>query len=670
MKPASPRPLAVLVLLLWLILGLSLPGRARGDLATNNNGDLATNDNSAQHKHWVFLIHGLKGNPKKTFCDLEKILEKQYSGKNLVVHSLGYDTKSETKKPIDFMHEIQTQILQAMGLSHFNDPYSFVVHSQGGIIATKYIRHCLSNQNCGNTPPNLKQLISLGTPFWGAPNANRIRAGGIIPFVLRQFSPDKQVEELAIGSTSLTSNRQAVLHEWRKKQESVFNKIEIINVAGEINQIIDEFDGFMADIFKFLFQDSYEFDGTVDIANANFDFISYREKVSENKNNPPIEIEKVDFSDYFYVVTEAHAEFPPQNGVACFGAYTYMHENSWKILKTHLDTNFQTEAQKAKSLYGFLPEASEFANPARNFAIEIKFSLPAGYNRSVPMSESNVEISHEASRIENPMLKSSLLAKYSGIVKGHYLQTFFHNGVFQPNHALTYTDYDENWFSYLNYKFTFPGWEVKTASIPVRAAISTVARIPLYPNFAFPQKEGTSTSRLFMEDGDVHFIIAAYPAVSNPNKLSSLGHDIVRVVVKSPGQPMEFRDIERENFPENFAVQNQEKLENSIDQCVLGRVSRILQPNKFHSNKGYSNLENITDDNGRHLMPGSYIKILGRYNKSHTRREEYSVKSDDFYLASSGLSIPGRHGLEEDKKSLFWVRVRDVDVTEKSCSRH
>ena len=93
----------------------------------------------------IFLIHGIVGTPA-SFGDMSLTLADRFNtpqAERIKVYSLSYDTKNPNKDPLDFVQLLHQQIVDIFAdpNNHLDpsDPFFMIAHSQGPIVAFKYI---------------------------------------------------------------------------------------------------------------------------------------------------------------------------------------------------------------------------------------------------------------------------------------------------------------------------------------------------------------------------------------------------------------------------------------------------------------------------------------------------------------------------------------------------
>ncbi|MCK5394185.1 MAG: hypothetical protein KAI91_07575, partial [Candidatus Omnitrophica bacterium] len=134
---------------------------------------------SRRKKHIIFLIHGIGGSRKHfSFCAkaLRRVLNDKDKTTKYIVTPIEYYTGDDSKGVYDFAKEINIEIEKFVTKDSFkeDDNFSFIAHSQGGLIAAIWLFHSLKSNQGYSNPQIIRHLdafITLGTPFWGAKSA-------------------------------------------------------------------------------------------------------------------------------------------------------------------------------------------------------------------------------------------------------------------------------------------------------------------------------------------------------------------------------------------------------------------------------------------------------------------------------------------------------------------
>lgn len=326
--------------------------------SVSSNYEYCENSHVKKPKFILFMLHGLKGDVT-TFGDFKSILETRYTDMRVV--PLSYPTGHEQVQLFDFR-----DILYAKVLNHFrefdldpNTPYGFLVHSQGGYIATAFALQCITKNReasksvCGYNagkkklkkfavsdlhvlqseqmpkmnleqikawhPANLKFLFTLGTPHHGSPMAATVvnswygaiatKIGGI------SFT---ELESMSFGSVTARVIR-TMLEGEADERFQLPEDFEVYNLAGDIrssikvysDKTLQKLSSFAAEALKNYFVPDRESDMVVETPDARFDYISVSE-TSKNKFTTKL----ISHSKAFMAVDLPHFNSPIQIGVS------------------------------------------------------------------------------------------------------------------------------------------------------------------------------------------------------------------------------------------------------------------------------------------------------------------------------------------------------------------
>lgn len=326
--------------------------------SVTSNYEYCENSHVKKPKFIIFMLHGLKGDVT-TFGDFKSILEERYPDTRVV--PLSYPTGHNQVQLFDFR-----DILYAKVLNHFREfgldpktPYGFLVHSQGGYIATAYALQCITKDRradknvCGYHagkkklkkfamsdlhklqsdqmpklnqeqvkalhPKNLKFLFTLGTPHHGSPMASTVVNSWYGPLVTKigglSFT---ELESMSFGS--VTARVIRTMLEGRANNRFQLPKdFEVYNLAGDIrsstkvysDKLLQKVSSFAADVIKNYFIPNRESDMVVETPDARFDYISVDE-VSRNEFKTRL----ISHSKAFMAVDLPHFNSPIEIGIA------------------------------------------------------------------------------------------------------------------------------------------------------------------------------------------------------------------------------------------------------------------------------------------------------------------------------------------------------------------
>lgn len=326
--------------------------------SVSNNYEYCENSHVKKPKFILFMLHGLKGDVT-TFGDFKSILETRYPEMRVV--PLSYPTGHAQVQLFDFR-----DILYAKVLNHFrefdlnpNTPYGFLVHSQGGYIATSYALQCITKERradksvCGYNagrkklkkfavsdlhvlqseqmppmsleeikhwhPANLQLLLTLGTPHHGSPMAATVVNSWYGPIVTKVGGISfTELESMSFGSVTARVVR-TMLEGKADERFQLPADFDIYNIAGDIrsstkvysDKILQKISSYAADVIKDYLIPDRESDMVVETPDARFDYIS----VNEVSNNE-FETKLIANASKFMSVDLPHFNSPIEIGIA------------------------------------------------------------------------------------------------------------------------------------------------------------------------------------------------------------------------------------------------------------------------------------------------------------------------------------------------------------------
>lgn len=550
--------------------------------------------------HIIFLEHGLLAS-SSTFGDLGPILAQRYErARNLQWASLDYPSRPDAAiadliaelhpysfakilnaRMINYLVEqgireraecqalaresrwtpAQLQDCEAHTVS-LDTPYSFIVHSQGGLVAMAYLNTCLrlrgDRRKCHyaegrdlfagilqaqlagprgsdlevlraraearafenlyahedlklarDAPAQVRNLITLGTPFSGSPTANLAVKYEKVFDLLKNYLPIRQFNELAIGSPGLTWQRALVLQRKAFAEEGAGDlfggwrnplppDLVVTNVAGLIPS---------AHFFQFIGLDyptPFEQDLIVGAPEARLDFLYYLEP-------DPAKGSAARVLSGMTHAAEAYHPIQFVSHIDSSGKYLPIAEvtrNNWQVHPTYsivmdaLDRSFGIFDPKVEPASSF---KRRYIERLANFTSEIKVALPQGYHRPLATLIGNVAVHPREAGVFQELLKKD--AKFLGqtIVPGagwnrqaekiadYFYQTFFHIGTFAEKHAF-YPRQDRIEDLYrqtqgghpLDYTIDLIGFERKTFSARALPSLTSYSEVYLRPYLPIP----------------------------------------------------------------------------------------------------------------------------------------------------------------------------------------
>lgn len=272
----------------------------------------------ASNKHFVFFVHGIAGRPEN-FGALEEILREQHQSvaddSQLIIEKFQYQTQND----IIEVNEISLQLtafiadkVRASGGLKTNDKISFIAHSQGGLITTRY----LLRSAMGDVRYHKKYLehfdsfITLGTPFWGSKIAilgSKVKAlARFLGLDILTYFGTKQLTQMEVTSPTIDELRYLLLEPFAQTlMENLQEKIKFVHFAG------------VPEPLKFLRpfvtgRNQFEDDTAVPLPSTHLDFIYY---VEDDGHQNKAEINVEDFyatrfsgEENFYPVNAFHTK--------------------------------------------------------------------------------------------------------------------------------------------------------------------------------------------------------------------------------------------------------------------------------------------------------------------------------------------------------------------------
>ncbi|MBT4761091.1 MAG: hypothetical protein HOO06_05275 [Bdellovibrionaceae bacterium] len=406
------------------------------------------------------------------------------------------------------------------------------------------------------TPKRVKNLISLGSPFWGSPTAN---VGAENDFTLDGLTqlgvmPANQIIELAVGSRGLGWQRNLMLqrgriesfpkieeinkNEYLTKWPNPYGELNVYNVAG----IID--DGYGANIFQEVAQGavsggltkSYDFENDIIVgaSEARLDFLYYVEEYNKSNNSVTKYRGRTDVTDNYAVFDFAHV--PALEGFAGVPGMTKFLNNNTElgfrsnpayiVIEKALNKEFghtqKVNLNLAES--NKLIEQGKLIEKVRNFTSEIKYITPQGYHRSVAIisrDKPEPKIKEVGSNnIESTILKTTLQVyqrsnrqnKVAEKFRHHYWQSYFHIGRFKEFYFLQGLGDISNRFNYtdsanlgvkLRYDINVLGFETKHFDLNVIPSFTSYSEVLLKPYLG--KYTDPSPTSLYNEGNDIEF---------------------------------------------------------------------------------------------------------------------------------------------------------------------
>lgn len=649
--------------------------------------------------HIVFLIHGLKGS-EKTFCDLKKILENgeigqqiYHQGTQIHVKSLTYSTRNKKMKTTDFAHEIHRKIANYFEDNDFgpDTSYSFIVHSQGGIVGYRYVQLCIYQKKCQTddltTPLNLVKFISFGSPFWGAPTANQISG---IDFIMNRFGSNNQVDDLSVAGLQTTQMREGVLAKTEPGGDWINpapKSLDIYNVAGNLRERGEQlFDSLGLIVKQVLSHTDFESDVVVDVPSARGDFHYY----VELPGNQDFLRGTTNLIKQYFPITYWHV---PVDGAFLVGKDTYrgmicIKDNdkfkpeghvSYEIIKSIYYQHFNIHYTKPKKLFSKHSvvankvKQQDVARDLKMFGVQIDFLISDKLKRAprekdivLTMREVDEDgVAVDAKKIKVIKLKNTIRQKYHGLNASDSLGRFsyYHFGLFKKKFGLDVLNDSEPKSTYIKYQVTVAGFLMKEFVIKVSPSYTSYARLNITPfrplsledqmqkrvGKSKPSASASASGKNLKDTRNI--FMTAVPIYWHKKDASSTekAHDFVttsdrfklpddhiaklNIFTMNPvTQKLQKKIVRPKNHPKDFKSINHPYLKSDENSCWQGVFRKVGQ---FHKGQVFARVSDKKPLAGEFFANTNYqlvnhatVKVLGRYK---------TKKGVDRYLLTSPL---------------------------------
>lgn len=363
-------------------------------------------------KFVVFLLHGLTGDTS-TFGDLKYILESRYGG--LAAVPLSYPTGNGQATIFHFSNIIYSKVVNYFHLAKLpsDTPYGFIVHSQGGVVATNFLLQCIGKSKrsedsaCsfesgarqlkkyakkveqgiqadsmlfGSKPPqdlhptNVQFLMTLGTPHHGSAKSTAVTNTWYGKMVAPIAGlPYSELEGMSYGNIISTVILQTLEGIGNRNKFGMPDGVHIYNVAGDIRNPARKMKGdsqlktlwkdFVTDIKDIVYH-GRELDIAVDAPDARFDYI----KMENNGESRLIQ-----YADTYTVVDLPHMVLPMETGIA--KVFASCGASEWRSgLEKKADGAFKRNAKNACYKYhpGYLLINQQLAHHFEDYGVAIR----------------------------------------------------------------------------------------------------------------------------------------------------------------------------------------------------------------------------------------------------------------------------------------------------------
>jgi hypothetical protein len=521
----------------------------------------------------IFLIHGFRDNGD-CFADLPNILSDLYFRDNVRVKMLTYPSLINNERvqkltSYDFAKMMNSQIINFLieeGERDRNDPkheyaypvdlqtpYSIIAHSQGGMITMNYLNSCLrgvdrnnpninlcpyqdgikfykelgldstelgkemlahlDKKNAAEAAPNVRNFISLSTPFWGSPVANAVVSLEKIVQTFRTSLPQTQIQNLAIGSRSPSLIRTWLLNRYAKGTEEAWTNmtawvnrypknLRVFNLSASIGRLFASDPNLTVEkrLLDWALNPAiFEHDLAVPAAEARADFLYFVENLEPNRS--PFK-GRTHLVSAYYPLEYAHLNIWDYPGLAGINEANKDTHPTMALIKQILawDGNPDDLPRLDKSSI-----ETHVTEKLANFTSEIKVITPIGYNRrfiikpvTIAPDEPNAFVSVRLKGAEGIWSQGQ---NFDAIrLRNNFYQTYYHIGRFKDAEAFyPRTQNMEDHFSRrpdgykINYKIEVVGFKSKEFSVGVMPSFSSYSEIYIQPDFPLKASDPNSS---------------------------------------------------------------------------------------------------------------------------------------------------------------------------------
>lgn len=160
---------------------------------------LRNRHNQIMTNRLVVFIHGLGGDSVGTWAKFPELLaaDAEVTSRYSAIESFGYETsKTGATRPLAEVAFELANFLDAALLKSSFDEIALITHSQGGLLARRYLCNLLLDEAQHGKSMPIFRLLTFATPHWGAYSE---KGGWAVP------SSRAQLKELAYDSESILS---------------------------------------------------------------------------------------------------------------------------------------------------------------------------------------------------------------------------------------------------------------------------------------------------------------------------------------------------------------------------------------------------------------------------------------------------------------------------------
>ena len=357
--------------------------------------------------------------------------------------------------------------------------------------------------------PNIKNFISLGSPFWGSATANRGQSikdildyGGYV-IDIDKYAPLEQLMRLAVGSRGTSWQRNFFLnrnatYEWNWTEDTQWQSpypegLKVYNLSGDLAENYNLWQkttgvGLLTSLIK---APRFESDVIVGSPAARLDTIFNIENI---KKEAPAFKGVTNITEGYYATKLAHIPVMGITGMTEVTEENYKTHPSYILVSRVLDNTLNNTNNP---IFSNDEIEEHFSGSLENFNSEIKLITPKGYHRKFAIQSNQVTISPDnPERFKKLNVTNTLYAKGFGPnneavkMKHHYYQTYYHIGKMEENYIfdpkMDYNNFnpvieEAAEYNSINYEFNIHGFELKTLRNYVAPSYSTYTEGYLKP---------------------------------------------------------------------------------------------------------------------------------------------------------------------------------------------
>ena len=296
--------------------------------------------------------------------------------------------------------------------------------------------------------PNVENLISLGSPFWGSATANRGNSMKALldSNLVDNMAPLAQLNRLAIGSRGTSWQRMLLLNRnatpeknWNSETRWTSpypESLKVYNLAGDLWEGTGLFSTTMIGSTVLFKLSRFESDIIVGAPSARLDTI-YNIENYDSEGHPFKGV--TDITENYFATRLPHIPLLGLYGMAQVTLEERMEHPSYLIAKRVLENSLNSSE---KPILTDDEMDLHLAKSVENFNSEIKLISPHGYHRKFSIPRQRIEITPDNPDVfDDLQVTNTLYAVGHGPnndamkIKHHYFQTYFHIGKFSDEHS-------------------------------------------------------------------------------------------------------------------------------------------------------------------------------------------------------------------------------------------